>query len=446
MNKKRIGTIFFACLFLLSISGSPVFGLEINYGNPLGFPEPTSPETAINFWFQIISYISGFVAMISFAIAGIQFAWGETNPSLKKDAKERMISAVIGLFLSVAAVIILKTINPSLVNVTITNLGPEDGVFYTNGSAFAPAPQSEPDTSDIPSGYNNIVYRCTTQGPALLLWIFPKPNFMGNNDNYGGVKVMRKECNSQEELPEGGSFRWMFETAGVYFCMGGCSETGTVCSGNMSFDQTTSTRIVEPFVGKISSVRIVNDVQNDVQNDIHYAAIFHSAPDLGQLGSCSDFLYSADLNKKYECFSNIPPAQSVVIFNWNHKLTTDSNGNAISTSGQGVDFYSEPYGWAQGARAGGRSLNTQAIDKYWSGAATSLTYNYDGIVRPNRYKQIYTSFAQKPGSVNVKGSYVLAFRSGAYCQIFSESIYNFKTTQMSAVVGSVGNINIMPAK
>jgi len=441
VNKIRIGTILFICLFLLSISGSFVFALEGNYSNPLGFPEPTSPETAINFWFQIAAYISGFAAMISFAIAGIQFAWGETNPSLKKDAKERMISAIIGLLLSVAAVVILRSINPSLVNVVITDLGPEEGVFYTNGSTYAPAPQSEANNSNIPGGYNNLAYRCT-QGQAILLWIFPRPNFLGNNDNYEGVKVLRKECNSQESLPNGGSFKWEFETPGVYFCTGGCSETGTVCNGYMSFDQTTSTRIVEPFIGKISSVRIVNDVQND----IHYATIFHSASDLGQLGSCSDFLYSSDLNKKYECFSNIPPAQLSVIFNWNYKLTTDSNGNTISTSGQGVDFYSEPYGWAQGARAGGKSLNTPTIDKYWSGPASSLSYDYTGIIRPNRYKQIYTNFAQRPGSVNVKGSYVLAFRSGSYCQIFLESIYNFKTTQMSAVVGSVGNINIMPVK
>ena len=428
-------------MFLLSISGSFAFGLEANYNNPLGFPEPTSPETAINFWFQITAYISGFVAMISFAIAGIQFAWGEANPSLKKDAKERMISAVMGLLLSVAAVVILRSINPSLVNVVITDLGPQTGVFYTNGSTYAPAPQSEANNSNILSGYNNLAYRCT-QGPAILLWIFPKPNFLGNNDNYEGVKVMRKECNSQEPLPSGGSFKWEFETPGVYFCMGGCSETGTVCSGYMSLDQTTSTRILEPFLGRVRSIRVVNDVQND----IHFATIFHSAPDLGQLGSCSDFLYSSDLNKKYECFNNIPAAQLGVIFNWNHKLTTDSNGEIISTSGQGVDFYSEPYGWAQGARAGRKILNTRAIDKYWSGSAESLIYDYSGIIRPNRYKQIYTSFAQKPGSVNVKGSYVLAFKSGSYCQIFSGSIYNFKTTQMAAVVGSIGSINIMPAK
>ena len=441
MYKKNFGIIFFVCLFLLSVGGSPVFALETNYSNILGIPEPTSPETAINFWFQITAYISGVIAIISFSIAGIQLVWGETNPSIKKDAKERMISAVVGLFLSAAAVVILRSINPSLINVVITDLGPQTGVFYTNGSNYAPAPQSESNNSNILNGYNNIAYRCT-QGPAILLWIFPKPNFLGNNDNYEGVKVLRKECNSQEPLPKGGSFRWEFESSGVYFCMGGCGETGTVCDGHMSFVQTVSTNIIKPFSGKISSVRIVNDIQND----IHYAAIFHSASDLGQLGSCSNFIYSSDLNKKYECFNNIPTAQLAVIFNWNHKLTTDSNGNIISTSGQGVDFYSEPYGWAQGARSGKKSLNAQTIDTYWSGAASSLIYNYDGIVRPSRYKQIYTSFAQKPGSVNVKGSYILAFRSGSYCQIFSESIYNFKTTQMSAVVGSIGNINIMPVK
>jgi hypothetical protein len=442
VNKKQLATTSLLCVLLLFISRSFVFGQELNYSNILGIPTPTNLETVITFWFQIGAFVAGLIAIISFAIAGIQLTLGGVNPSLQKDAKDRMINAAIGLFVSVAAVLILRTINPAFIDIVITEPDPVAGIFYTNGSKFTPAPQSESDNSNIPNGYNNLAYRCSVSGPAILVWIFPKNNFEGNNDNYEGVKVARKECNSQEPLPEGGSFRWEYETPGVYYCMGGCNETGTVCSGNMSFAQVTSAGIVEPFRGNISSVRVVNDTQNDV----HYGVIFHSSQSSDQLGTCSNFLYSTDVNKKYECFNNIPASQSSIIFAWNHTLTTNSSGNTVSTSGQGIDFYSEPYGWAQGARAGKYQLNTQSIDTYWTGSSTSLQFDYTGVIRPPRYKQIYTNFNQRPGSVNIKGSYIVVFRSGSYCQIFLNSIYNFRTTQMYAMVGSAGNINILPIK
>lgn len=441
MNKKRGAIIFLVCIFGLFISGSFAFALETNYNNPLGFPAPTDLESAVNFWFQIIAFISGFIAIISFTIAGIQLAWGGVNPSLQKDAKDRMISSVLGLLLSVAAVLILRTINPALIDVVVTELDITDGVFYTNGSTYSLAPASDADVVLDRAKYSSIIYKCSSPRQALLLWKYPKKYFKGNNGDFDGVSVVRMECNTEQSLSSMESQKWIYEVPGVYFCDGGCSESGTVCSGYMSEPFVDSSRaLLNPFYQNSFSIRVVNDVPQK----IYYGIILTSANNNSGMGACNGPLLNQDTNKKVVCFSksyvSVAPKTSI-IFAWNNN---GASGDSIS--GQGVDFYSEPYGWAQGARAGKKALDNSAIDKSWSGSAGSLTYDYTNIVRPSRYKQIYTNFAQKPGSFNIKGKYLTTLWSGPYCQTFVQSVYNMKTSEIYAQTGGVNQINIIPLK
>lgn len=436
---KKYKSVFFSlfCLVLLLFNRSFAFALEVNYANNLGLPTPTNLETAISFWFQLAAYAAALIAIISFVIASLQLIWGGINPSLQKDAKDRMKNAAIGLFLSLASVIILKSINPSIADTDVTPVQPTTGIYYTNGSDYISAPVELSDLSAAPKGYDKLAYLCANPGRAILIWFFPKTNFNGNNSNYSGVKVVRKECNTQEPLPLEGSFRWSYESFGIYYCMGGCSETGTVCSGFMSSPRVSSETLSDPFKGKLSSVRIVNDLSND----IHYGILFHSSNDPADAGYCSDIYYSKDINKPIECFQNISVSQSSTVFVWNHKIVSDT-----SASGQGVDFYSEPYGWATGARAGRVSLNTNTIGTFWTGSGSSLYFSYTGIDRPSGYKQIYTNFSQRPGSVNIRGNYLLVLRSGSYCQIFFKNVYNVKSKEIYAATGNIGGVNIIPIK
>ena len=438
MIKKKYKSITFAIfLAILFYSACPVFAaLEITgYPNIPGFTSPTEGklETYVSYFFGFMCYIAGAIAMVSFAVGAVQLIMAASNPSLVKEGKDKMTSAILGLILTISAVIILKTINPALVEVSLDVLPLTDGIYYKNGDKYKTAPVSEANTSNIPSGYETLYYKCSS-GPALLIWKFPKTNFAGNDNNYRGVTVVRKKCGDTENLSNIKSFKTSFETSGIYYCMAGCNETGTVCSGYMSESNASSGELSAPFKNNLKSIRVVNDLSGD----LHYGIIFHSKDDPTVTSSCSRIFYSSDKNKEIECFSNISISNSSTVFFWNDK--------DYKLSGQGVDFYSEPFGWAKAARAGKYSLTTDKIKDYWNGAPTELSLDYTGITRPSGYKNIYQQFQQHAGSIKIKGNYVVILRSGAFCQVFFKDIVNLKSTEITATNTNIEEIDVIPVK
>jgi len=433
LKKKNKILILFCCICLLFLNSSFAFALEIpNYPN-LGINPPTEGDlpSYVIYIFTFVTYIAGVIAIISFAIGAVQLILAAASPSMAGEAKDRMRSAILGLVLTVAAVAILRTINMAIITPTLTELPTGDGLFYTNGPNYQAAPGSESDTSDIPNGYRTLAYRCSGSD-VLLIWKFPKANFKGNDDNYGGVTVVRKKCGQTESLSGAGSFKTSTEAPGIYYCLEGCS--GDMCSGYMSEANAISSVVGSTFKNKIKSIRIVNDLSED----LHYGVIFHSKDDPTAAGNCTQPLFSKDASKEIECFNDVAVSASTTVFYWNDKK--------YLTSGQGIDFYSEPFGWGKGSRAAKYSLDAKTIGENWSGNSGSLTLNYTGIERPSRYKQLYQTFQQRSGSVKVKGNYVLVLWAGSSCQVFFQDVVNLKSTELTATGGSIQNIYIIPAK
>jgi len=424
--------IFFAVLFY---SALPVLAFEItDYPSIPGFASPTEGvlETYVSYIFGFMCYIAGTIAIIVFAIGAVQLILNFASPALAKEGKDKMKGALIGLFLTLAAVVILKTINPQIVEISTTPLPETDGIYYTNNTNYISAPSSEANTANIAKGYETLKYKCSS-GPALLIWEYPKINFAGNNDNYSGVKVVRKTCGQTESLSGIKSFKYAFETSGIYYCMGGCSETGTICSGNMLIN-TSSGVLSAPFKNNLKSIRIVNDISSDS----HYGIVFHDMDDPMAGGNCSKILYSTNTKKEVECFGDISVSSSATVFYWNDK--------DYESSGTGVDFYSEPFGWANGAKAGQYPLDKTFIKSFWTGNASKITFSYTNITRPDGYKNLYQTFQQKPGAVKVKGNYLLVLWSGVYCQTFFKDIVNLKSTEITATEHVIDKINIIPIK
>ena len=435
LNKKNKLFLLSLFIFLFVLNSSfALAAFEVSdYPKIPGVKSPIegSLETYIGYLFGVAAYMAGAIAVIAFAIGAVQLIMSAANPALASDAKGKMKNAVLGLILSVAAVVILQTINPAIVTINTTPLPETDGLFYTNGSSYKSAPASEANTANITSGYKQLFYRCST-GSVLLIWKFPKTNFEGNDDNYGGVTVVRKKCGESESLSGFGSFKTAYETPGIYYCMDGCS--GDMCKGYMSEANLSSGILPDPFKGNLNSIRIVNDLPGDN----YYGVIFHGKDDPTAAGSCSDPLFSMYANKEIECFNNISVSSSSTIFYWNHK--------DYKSSGQGIDFYSDPFGWGKGARAGKYSLSTDAIKSYWIGQASSLAFSYTGIVRPSGYKQLYQNFQQRSGSINVKGNYLVALWAGSSCQVFFKDVVNLKSTELTASGASIEKINVIPVK
>jgi hypothetical protein len=73
---------------------------------------------------QIVRYIymfalgaAGFVALLAILIGAFMYITSAGNASKMGDAKDRIMSAILGIIILLASVLILRTINPDLVNI-----------------------------------------------------------------------------------------------------------------------------------------------------------------------------------------------------------------------------------------------------------------------------------------------------------------------------------------
>jgi hypothetical protein len=443
-NNKSINIIilYFSFLFVIFLCFpiNRIFGIEVSL--PGLSSNATLPQYIIYFFYFGIS-IAGVLSLVSFTIGAIGFMVSSNKPESASSAKDRMKGAVLGLVLTLVSFIILRTINPILIGPSLTPLGEMAGVFYTGELGTAPAPFTNSNTFDVLSqGYVDIIYKCTADGysPPLLIWEFPNPGLEGGNENLNTVKVVRKECGETEAIPPG-SFKMAFETPGVYYCLGGCD--GNMCSGYMSYANTASQDTIgNLFAENIGGVRIVNNSTDK----LYYGAIFHLGEYAEGVGSCSPFLINPTSESK--CLPNTNPiiSNSVDIF----KINLEP-----ASSGDGVSFYSEPYGWNKGSRAGYWILSGQDIaDIVVAGVPLVIQdYNYTNIDRPSGYPIYCKSFQSCPGSIKINGKYLVVLYSevypdgSGYCQKFTKDVPNLNVQEIiTAGYRYINYIVIVPIK
>ncbi len=85
---------------------------------------------------EIIKYIymfalgaAGFIALLAILIGAIMYIFSAGNPSKATDAKDRIMSALLGILILLASVLLLRTINPDLVNIgfVLPEITPTEG-------------------------------------------------------------------------------------------------------------------------------------------------------------------------------------------------------------------------------------------------------------------------------------------------------------------------------
>lgn len=424
--KKSKHFLFIVFLIVLTfIKVNFASAMEIDWTN-LGLPANPDLPTYVSFIFSWAIGIAGILALISFAIGAI----GLINPNVEShnDAKDRMKGAVLGLVLTVASYIILNTINPVLVTPTLTPLAGLSEVFLYNGSTGEqkPCPGAESNTSTL-AGFNQIKYICADSAaatsPKLLVWIFPNAGLEEGNGNLNGVTTREVSCSSSGGTSgTGSSFKIAFETPGVYFCL------GSGCSTYRSAANTSSqNNISAPFNGNIRGVKIVNSPTNN------YGVIFHKVTGLANGGQCSAPIITGGLSTP-----TLTNASSADIFVLNGKL---------GASGDGVAFYSEPYGWDTGANAGFLNIPDSDIIPLPFPAST-IDFGYTNVDRPDGYQTECATFQDCPGSIKIKGSYLVGlYSSASYCQTFTQDVPNLNAQPIIASGGgNLGNVYIIPTK
>jgi len=235
---------------------------------------------------------------------------------------------------------------------------------------------------------------------------------------------------------------------------GGNNSGGDNPSAVIASPHTSSQDEIEsPFKGNIKGVKIINDAENK----LYYGVIFHKITGLENGGACS--LPITDEG----CQPVNIRASAADIF------TLNENPGA---SGDGVTFYSEPYGWNTGARAGFFSVPDDVIIlPYFPGNSYRMCFDYTNIDRPDSYKYMCTNsncgyenrnincsntacetFQDCPGSIKIRGDYLVGLYSKDlllqdYCQTFTQDVPNLNAQPMIASGAVIlDKVYIIPTK
>jgi len=117
----------------------PALALEITYPNFTGAPA-NGPQTGsqfngdilvyINYFFMFLVVTAGIIAVMQIVYSGFLILLAANNPSAITDAKERILGCFMGIALLLFSFIILRTINPELVNRSTENGQYPPGVYY----------------------------------------------------------------------------------------------------------------------------------------------------------------------------------------------------------------------------------------------------------------------------------------------------------------------------
>lgn len=437
----------FLIFLLLELILAPgfCFALETTYPAIPGIPAITDTSGLgdyISYFFGLAIILAGVLAVVVLATGGVRLIMSAGNVTSRKEATDMIKGSILGMALVATSFMILRTINIQLVKPSLAPLPSVEGIYYINGAGDRkPAPMSESNTLYVPEGYNQILYDCS-EGPDLFIWKFPLPNFNGIESAF----VETIECGGRTNITATGSFKMAFKTAGVYYFL------GEECSGFMSGVQTGGGQVPEPFKNRVKSIMIVNNIPSNIR----YGVIFHGTDNPLKAGPCTTAYFIADLAQEQACSTEIPQSppydgtstisSSASFFVW--------NGAEPETSGTGVDFYSEPWGRALGARAGKAALgNKNRNGTYWNywysfsdDGTKSLAFNYAGVNRLPEYKSMYLTFFQRPGSVYLNGNYLVVLYNGQYCQIFFNDIFNLKETEFLATGNNIGSVYVLPIR
>lgn len=131
----------------------------------------------INYIYKFALLACGITALVSILVGAVQYVTSAGDSSKAGDAKNRITSALLGILILLASVLILRTINPDLVNLKF----------------------GLPETKTTPTGYSCI---CTMSGPAsggpaqiydVNAWINP------NSSAVWGTSRCNKSFKSNQE-------------------------------------------------------------------------------------------------------------------------------------------------------------------------------------------------------------------------------------------------------
>lgn len=328
MLKKYLVFIVFAAIVLFSLQSSFVLALELNYPQIPGGPIITGSNSLvqyIQYFFIFAMATAGIIGVMSLAISGIQILITAGNPGARGAAMERIRSSILGIILLMFSFIILRTINPELINPRTTVLPLTPGPYlmgeancgddvdcqsqYPDGYMYLDAPVSVSDTDKLPSGYTNLFYYCqatpANPGKTLLVWVFNRTDFQIdrsiNGIAPGIVDTVPLHCGESLYIKSPVlSFFTKYEDPGVYFYLtNNCTGVSSCASGTDSCAEKSDIEQILPFDGQVAnetigSVRIVSG--RDYRT--RYGVILNDS--VNYRGECSEPIINSNIGSAPE--------------------------------------------------------------------------------------------------------------------------------------------------
>jgi len=122
---KKILFILIFCLFLFGLwQGCQAVDLLIpkypEVPGAKGPGETTDLPEIINYIYRFALLACGVVAFVSILIGAVRYIFSAGNATIAGDAKDQITQALLGVLILLASVLILRTINPDLVNLNIS--------------------------------------------------------------------------------------------------------------------------------------------------------------------------------------------------------------------------------------------------------------------------------------------------------------------------------------
>jgi hypothetical protein len=123
--KKIIFLIIFSLFILISIRVCYAvdFQLNLEYPSVGGAETPSSNSTLpnlINYIYKFALLACGITALVAIIIGAFQYVTSAGDSSKAGDAKDKITSALLGILILLTSVLILRTINPDLVSLSLT--------------------------------------------------------------------------------------------------------------------------------------------------------------------------------------------------------------------------------------------------------------------------------------------------------------------------------------
>jgi len=297
-RKKLIQIFIMAAAFLLV--SQPIFALELTYPVLPGIGTLGATATLSQFvayFFIFILAITGIIGVLVIAISGIKILISAGSPTAISDARERIWNAVLGIILLMFSVVLLRTVNPNLVNPRTSVLPITNGLYfvkdvscgtdtscqanYPDGKDYKPGPLTMANSAQtIPAGFTKLSYKCSG-GPNLLVWAYNLPDYIMDFDVNGEPyqTTYSMPCSQNEILCDGSnygscntldlagnniiSYKTDIEKPGVYFYL---TDNCTGMSTNVLQDSSDIPNFSSYFQGGEPPVRSLRIVNTDILN------------------------------------------------------------------------------------------------------------------------------------------------------------------------------------